>query len=29
MDIPKLIVNWKRKKGSNFKPRAPIYLKGG
>lgn len=29
LDIPKLIADWKREKGSDFKPGAPIYLKGG
>lgn len=29
LDIPKLLSDWKREKGSDYKPGAPIYLKGG
>ena len=29
LDVPQLIADWKREKGGDFKPGAPIYLKGG
>ena len=29
LDIPALIAERKREKGADFKPGAPIYLKGG
>ena len=29
LDVPQLIAERKREKGGDFKPGAPIYLKGG
>ena len=29
LDVPQLIAERKREKGSDFKPGTPIYLKGG